>query len=60
MRALVIISSYNPPNGLNDGNHILRNIAEKVKQIKKEHSGDMLVWIGDINIHIGDVATHRG
>ena len=60
MRALVIIASYNPPNRPDDGNYTLRNIAEKIKQIKNEHNGDILVWIGDMNIHIGDVATHRG
>ena len=34
MRALVIVASYNPPNGLDDRNHIPRIIAEKVKKIK--------------------------
>ena len=51
MRALVIVASYNPPNGLDHRNHIPRSIAEKLKEIKEEGSGDMLVWMGDMNIH---------
>ena len=60
VRALVIVASYNPPNGLDDRNHILREVAERVKEIKEEHSRGMLVWMGDMNMHIGDVAAYRG
>lgn len=60
MSALIIIASYNSPNRLDDGDRILRSIAEKVKEIKESHSGDMLVWAGDMHIHIGDMTAYKG